>query len=159
MPLKGPVYQHHRKARGNQTVQAAEIVHSAGDQKTVHQARCEKAKVRLLPLHVLLGVGDDEAVALGGEVVFRRFDDGAEKFVGDVGDDKANGFLFSGPEAPGGSVGRIAQLADGLADLFPGVAGDIAGVVDGVGDGGGGNARQPGHVADGDFHWLNPLRS
>ena len=91
-------------------------------------------------------------VALGGEVIFRRLDDGAEELVGNIGDDEADGLLFPRAEAPGGGVGGVAQLPDGLIDLLLGFPGDIAGGVDGVGNGGGGDPRQPGHVADGGFH-------
>ena len=159
LTAEGPVHQHHWKPGGKQALQLGEAVHSAGNQKPVHQPGGEEAEIRLFPLHVLLGVGNDEVIALGGEVVFRRLDDGAEKLVGNIGNDEADGFLLPRAEAPGGGVGGVAQLADGLIDPLLGLSGDVTGAVDGVGDGGGGNPCQPGHIADGDFHRRIPLRN
>ena len=97
-------------------------------------------------------------IALSGKTGLHGLDHGGEELVGDVRHNKSDGFFLSGAEAPGGGVRRVAQLRYGPVNPVLGLAGDIPGVVDRVGDGGGGDARHPGHVTDGHFHVVRPLR-
>ena len=157
--IKGPVHQHHRKAGGNEGIEPLEIIHGAGDEQPIHQTGGQQADVVLLPVHVLLGVGDDEVIAMGRQAGLHRLDHGGEKFIGDIGHDKAHGLFLAGAEAAGGGIRRIAQLRDSPVHLFLCLAGNIAGIVDGVGHRGGGDPRQFGHVTDRHFHWLFPLRN
>ena len=150
--LKGAVHQHHREPGGDQLVEPLKIVHGACHQQSVHQSGGQQADVGLLPVGVLLGVGDDEVVALGGEVILHGFDHGAEEFIGDIGHNKADGLFLAGAEAAGGGIRRIAQLRDSPVHLFLCLAGNIAGIVDGVGHRGGGDPRQLRHITDGHFH-------
>ena len=154
--LKGTVHQHHRESGGNQLVKALEIIHGTGDQQPVHQSGGQQPDVGLLPVHVLLGVGDNQLIAVGGEVVLHRLDHGGKELVGNIGHNKADGPLFAGAETAGRGIGGVAQLRNGLVDLLLGLTGDIAGVVDGVGHGGGGDPGQPGHIGNGDFHGSHP---
>ena len=91
-------------------------------------------------------------IAVGGETVFHRLDHGGEKFVGNIGNDEADGLFLAGAEAPGGGVRRVAQLRNGPVDLIPGLAGNVAGGVNGVGDCGGGDTGQLCHIADCHLH-------
>ena len=155
--IKGPVHQHHRKSGGDQGLEPAEVLHGAGDEQTVHQSRGKQADIGLLPLWVLLCIGNDQMVSVGREIILHGFDHCCEKLIGNIRNDKSNGFFLSGPEASGRGVRRVAQLRDSPVDLLLGLAGDVAGRVDGVGNRGGGNTCQPCHIADGHLHDRSPL--
>ena len=98
-------------------------------------------------------------VTVGGEIVFHRFDHGAEKLVGNIRHDESNGFFLAGAETPGRGIGGVSQLLNGPINLIFGLAGNIPGRVDGVGHGGSGNPRQLGHIADCHFHVRSLLRN
>ena len=157
--VENPVHQHHRETGGDQTVEPLEVVHGAGHQQTVHQTGGEEPDIGLLPLHIFPGVGDDQLVAVGREIIFHGFDHGGEEFIGDIGHNKADDLLLSGAEAAGGGVRRVSKLGDGPIDLFLCLVGDIPGIVDGVGYRGGGNPCQLGHIADGHLHETASLRN
>ena len=157
--LKDPVHQHHRKSCGDQGVEPLEIVHGAGHQQPVHQSRRQQADVGLLPVHILPGIGDDELVAVGGEIFFHRLNHGCEEFIGDIGHNKADDLFLSRAETAGGSVRCVSQLLDGPVDLLFRLVGHIPGIVDGVGHGGGGHSRQLRHIADGHLHGTASLRN
>lgn len=112
--------------------EAGDGVFAAGgheEEEGVDLAAAEEAQIAGLGVDVVVGITEEEGVAVFGETVLDAADDAGVKGVGDVGNQHAERLGGTGLEAAGDGVGGIVQLFDGGEDAFGQLGADEGGFV------------------------------
>ena len=114
------------------------VIHLGGhDGYAVDFALEHAGDAELHALGVVVGIGDEDFLAVDYGDVLEGFYELGEEGVGDVGDDEAVEAGASGAEGAGVGVGVEVEGLDGATDALGGARADLGRPVHGAGDGGG----------------------
>ena len=103
--------------------------HDAG-----HLGAHEVAQVMVLENIVVIGVGDEQVVAVLAGLVVGAAGDLERKAVIETGEHQAKGLGGAARELTGALVGQVAKAIDGLVDELEGLGAQLFGVVERVGN-------------------------
>ena len=103
--------------------------HDAG-----HLGAHKVAQVMVLENIVIIGVGDEQVVAVLAGLVVGAAGDLERKAVVETGEHQAKGLGGAARELTGALVGQVAKAIDGLVDELEGLGAQLFGVVERVGN-------------------------
>lgn len=112
--------------------EAGDGVFAAGgheEEEGVDLAAAEEVQIAGLGGEAVVGIAEQEGVAVFGEAVLNAANDAGVEGVGDVGDQHAEGFGGAGLEAAGDGVGGIVQLLHSGEHAFGEFRADVGGFV------------------------------
>ncbi|MDR6353863.1 hypothetical protein Q3H58_000534 [Pseudomonas psychrotolerans] len=153
-----PVHQHQRDAQTRQGLGEARIAIDGGDHQAVDPPLPEHAQIAQLLLGIVVGVAEDDAIALAFAVILDATGQLGEVGVDRIGYQYAEGTGGLAAQGAGHAAGHIAQFGDGGLDLLPRPRAYRAGVVHHVGHRGVGDAGAGRDVLDGGHQALRLAR-
>jgi hypothetical protein len=118
------------------------------EQESVNLAAFEEAQIANLGGELVVGIAEEEGVAVFTETVLDAADNAGVEGVGDVGDQHADRLGAARLERAGDGVGGVIKLLDGLLDSLRQFGADVGGFIDDARDSVGRDAGEFGNVVD-----------
>ena len=105
------VDQHEGEARRDQRLYRGILSACRGDEQAIHLPPPQHVDAPLLACRLVVGIGQDHAIAAGRQRVFDAAEQNGEERIGDVGDRRADDEAAFGAQGARQMVGLIAMFA------------------------------------------------
>ena len=152
---KSPVEQDARGLLGFDRAEATRVLAHRGQNHGIDAAGQHLLDLFALQGWIVLGRGQDQAVAMRSQGRGETFGDGCEKGMGEVGHDEADQAHAAGDQRPRREVGAVVEFLHSPQNPFARLGTDVRVVVQHLGDGDDGDSQVPGNVLHGGCHSRN----